>query len=62
KNFVDYAKNSEFVMPDLIRHPEFYEFNGFRPSPQRRYNEILIILRVPSGLCERLTDLKSFFF
>jgi hypothetical protein len=34
KNFVGIAKNSEFVMPDLIRHPEFSEVPGFRPSPE----------------------------
>jgi hypothetical protein len=34
KNFVGIAKNSEFVMPDLIRHPEFAEVTGFRPSPE----------------------------
>ena len=34
KNFVGFAKNSEFVMPDLIRHPEFAEVTGFRPSPE----------------------------
>jgi hypothetical protein len=34
KNFVGFAKNSEFVMPDLIRHPEFADVTGFRPSPE----------------------------
>jgi hypothetical protein len=34
KNFVGFANNSEFVMPDLIRHPEFAEVTGFRPSPE----------------------------
>jgi hypothetical protein len=35
KNFVGFAKkNSEFVMPDLIRNPEFSEVPGFRPSPE----------------------------
>jgi hypothetical protein len=29
KNFVGIAKNSEFVMPDLSRHPEFSEVTGF---------------------------------
>jgi hypothetical protein len=34
KNFVGFAKNSELVMPEMIRHPEFYEVTGFRPSPE----------------------------
>jgi hypothetical protein len=28
------VKSLETVMPDLIRHPEFYEFTGFRLSPE----------------------------
>jgi len=28
-------------MPDLIRHPEFSEVTGFRPSPECRVKEIL---------------------
>jgi len=34
KNFFGFAKNSVFVMLDLIRHPEFAEVTGFRPSPE----------------------------
>jgi hypothetical protein len=30
----DFVKSREFVMPDLIRHPEHPENNGFRPSPE----------------------------
>ena len=33
KNFVGLVKNSEYVMPDLIRHPEFADVTGFRPLP-----------------------------
>jgi hypothetical protein len=28
------VKSPEFVMPDLIRHPEHTEITGFRPSPE----------------------------
>jgi hypothetical protein len=28
------VKSPEFVMPDLIRHPEHTEMTGFRPSPE----------------------------
>jgi hypothetical protein len=28
------AKSLETVMPDLIRHPELFEFAGFRPTPE----------------------------
>jgi len=34
KNFIGFAKSSEFFMPDLIRHPEYVEVTGFRPSPE----------------------------
>jgi hypothetical protein len=30
----NFVKSPEFVMPDLIRHPEGIEFTGFRPSPE----------------------------
>jgi hypothetical protein len=33
-NAVGFAKSSEFVMPYLIRHPEYAEVTGFRPSPE----------------------------
>jgi hypothetical protein len=33
-NAVGFAKRPEFVMPDLIRHPEYPEVTGFRPSPE----------------------------
>jgi hypothetical protein len=32
-NLLVFAKFSEFVMPDLIRHPEFSGVTGFRSSP-----------------------------
>ena len=28
------VKSAEFVMPDLIRHPESIEVTGFRPTPE----------------------------
>jgi hypothetical protein len=28
------VKSPQFVMPDLIRHPELIEFAGFRLSPE----------------------------
>jgi hypothetical protein len=29
-----FAKSSQIVMPDLIRHPEVLDFTEFRISPQ----------------------------
>jgi len=29
-----FAKSPLIVMPDLIRHPEAFEFTGFRLSPE----------------------------
>jgi hypothetical protein len=28
------AKIPDYVMPDLIRYPEYAEITGFRPSPE----------------------------
>jgi hypothetical protein len=33
-NIDGHVKRPEFVMPDLIRHPEHTETTGFRPSPE----------------------------
>ena len=37
----DSVKKSEFVMPDLIRHPEYIEMTGFRLPPERQNMHIL---------------------
>jgi hypothetical protein len=33
-DFDGLAKIPDFVMPDLIRYPEYAEITGFRPSPE----------------------------
>jgi hypothetical protein len=32
-NVVGFAKSSAFVMPDLMRHPEYADVTGFQPAP-----------------------------
>ena len=34
KNNDDLLKSLTFVMPDLVRKPEFIEYTGFRPAPE----------------------------
>jgi hypothetical protein len=36
-NVVGFAKRAEFVMPDLIRHPEYPEVTGFRLPDRVRH-------------------------
>jgi hypothetical protein len=38
-------KSAEFVMPDLIRHPEDIELTGFRSTPAGRFKGISDFLR-----------------
>jgi hypothetical protein len=33
-NFDGFVRIPDFVMPDLIRYPEYAEITGFRPSPE----------------------------
>ena len=46
------AKIPDYVMPDLIRYPEYAEITGFRPSPEWRFK----------GILGFFTKSSSFFF